>query len=216
MLVEELNLNIGIDFDNTIVDYGSIFAKTACSLGYVDSNENLTKNEVQKLIKESDDGERKWGILQAEVYSKGIYQAETMAGFSNFVSECRDRRISLSIVSHKSNRNPHDHLNRDLKKPALDWMKKHNFFLESALGFSLSQVFFAETVEEKLARIKDLNCTHFIDDLLKVLNHTLFPKNTQKILFIKKPSERDDEPIDYKGDWSFITKCLILGKTLAT
>ena len=212
MLFDKPNLNIGIDFDNTIVDYGSIFAKIAFSLGYLAFNENMTKNEVKKIIKESDDGERKWGILQSEVYSKGIYQAETMDGFSNFVCECRDRQINLSVISHKSSSNPHDPLNRDLKKPALDWMKCHNFFVKGAYGFSLNQVFFEETVEDKLAKIKKLNCTHFIDDLLKVLTHPFFPKNTQKILFLKRPLEIKEKSIDYEGDWRIITNYLILGK----
>jgi len=208
-------MHIGIDLDHTIIDYRNQFAERAFSLGYIDTSEILTKDGVKKKIKELQNGEEKWGMLQAEVYSEGIFQAETMQGFSNFVYECRERQINLSVISHKSRSNPHDQQNRDLKKPALDWMKSHNFFEKRGLGFSLHQVFFADTVEDKLARVKVLNCTHFIDDLFKVLTHPLFPNSTRKILFLKRASEKNDESIDYEGDWPIITTYLISEKTHA-
>ena len=201
-------MHIGIDLDHTIIDYGNQFAERAFLLGYIDTNDKLTKDAVKKKIKELQNGENKWGMLQAEVYSQNICKAETMEGFSNFVYECRERQINLSIVSHKSKSNPHDPLNRDLKKPALDWMKSNKLFENRGLGFSLSEVFFAETVEDKLERIKALSCTHFVDDLFKVLTHPLFPVSTRKILFLKIPSDRKRKCLDYEGDWQMITTYL--------
>ena len=41
-------MHIGIDLDNTIVDYGNIFAKKASIKGLIGSNINLSKDEVKK------------------------------------------------------------------------------------------------------------------------------------------------------------------------
>ena len=160
------------------------------------------------MVKEMKDGEKKWGILQAEVYSDGIREAVMMEGFSDFVNYCQERRILLSIISHKSRKNIHDPLNRDLQGPALDWMKNHHFFDMSGFGLSLKQVFFEETIEDKVVRIKTLNCSHFVDDLLKVLSHPLFPESTSKILYLKSQTETDNHDVDYIGDWRGIAKYL--------
>jgi len=208
-------IHIGIDLDHTIVDYHSIFSEKACVLGFINSKYKMTKNEVKKIVMESEDGERKWGILQSEVYSESIREAVMMEGFSDFVNACQDRQISLSVISHKSRSNIHDPLNRDLQEPALDWMKSHHFFDESGFGFSLQQVFFAETIEDKVARIKALNCSHYVDDLLKVLSHPHFPESTRKILYLNNLTERDNTVVDYAGDWRGITDYLIPERTHA-
>ena len=210
MPFDKLNIHIGIDFDHTIVDYHSIFGEKACALGFIDSKKKMSKNEVKIIVKESEDGERKWGILQSEVYSQGIREAVIMKGFLEFVKACRKGRISLSVISHKNRSNPYDLLNRDLQEPALDWMKSHHFFEKSRLGFSRKQVFFDETIEDKVVRIKALNCSHFVDDLLKVFSYPRFPESTRKILYLNNMSEKDNTAVDFLGDWRGITKYLIL------
>lgn len=209
MRVNGSKLHIGIDFDNTIVDYGNIFAERASSLGYLDSGVERIKNEVKKILKESDKGETKWGILQAEVYSEGIRGAIVMEGFGAFVEECRKLNFSLTIVSHKSKSNPFDPQRRNLRQPALNWMQTNRFFNENGFGFDLSQIYFAETLEEKIAKIEALNCSHFVDDLLKVLLHPLFPKSTRKIHFKKEAINDNSLPVDYAGNWRNIQDYLI-------
>ena len=209
MLFEESNIHIGIDFDNTIVDYGNIFTEMAIFLGFIDYSVKLSKDEVKKIIKESDDGERKWGILQSEVYGKGIRKALMMEGFSDFVNRCRACAISLYIVSHKSISNPYDPMSRNLQIPALDWMKRQNFFKKGALGFNQKQVIFAETVDKKVEWIKKLNCSYFIDDLLKVLLHPRFPERTLKVQFLNESPEKNVSIVDYAGNWRSITNYVI-------
>jgi len=203
-------IHIGIDFDHTIVDYNGIFAEKAEYLGFIDNKRELSKNEVKYLLKNSIDGDRKWGILQSEVYSEGICKALPMDGFFNFVKICRVKQIPLTIISHKNKSNPFDLKNRNLQKPALDWMSKHGFFNDLILDFHLDQVFFADTVEEKVKKIKSVNCSHFIDDLMTVLSHPYFPERTCKILYQKNRSlERDNAVLDYSGNWYKITNYLI-------
>jgi len=202
------NIHIGIDLDHTIINYQQIFTERAFSLGYTNHNVKMTKEEVKKKVKKLKDGEKKWGLLQMEVYTDGISEAIIMEGFSEFVNVCKERGISLSVISHKSRNNPQDAFKRDLQESALDWMNKQHFFEKSGFGFSLDQVFFAETIEDKVARIKILKCSHFVDDLLKVLLHPCFPESTRKILYTSLP-EIDNAAVDHLGDWSRITKYLI-------
>lgn len=206
-------MHIGIDLDHTIINYKNIFAERAFSLGYYNyANAIMTKEEVKTIVKKMKDGEKKWGTLQSEVYNDGIREAVMMEGFSDFVNACQRRRILLSIISHKSRTNLNDPLQRNLQESALEWLENHHFFDKSGFGFSLKQVFFAETIEEKVTRIKTLNCSHFVDDLKKVLLHRLFPESTRKILYYKCPSNRDNKDVDYLGDWHSITNYLITGK----
>jgi len=212
-LLEKPNIHIGVDFDHTIVDYQNIFTERAASLGYIDSSKKMTKDDVKKIIKELEDGESKWGMLQSEVYSNGIRNAVIMKGFLEFVKACQKCRISLSIISHKTKSNPFDPLSRDLQKPALNWMVEHQFFEKKIFAFSRKQIIFTETIEDKIEKIKNLNCSHFIDDLLKVLLHPLFPKSIRKILYLDRSLQENYLNVDFVGDWQSITNYLILKGT---
>lgn len=209
MGTDETKFHIGIDFDHTIVDYGNIFTERACSLGYLESGVERSKDEVKKNLKESNESEKKWGILQAEVYSEGIRSANVMEGFDAFMEECRKHRLPVTIISHKSKNNPFDPQNRNLQQPALDWMRTNRFFDENGFGFDLSQIYFVETLEDKIEKINTLNCSHFIDDLLKVLLHPLFPKSTRKIHFSTEAINDNSLPVDYAGNWRNIQDYLI-------
>jgi hypothetical protein len=197
-------IHIGIDFDNSIVDYGDIFRKRAFERGYLSSTISLSKEEVKIKIKSLSNGEQKWGVLQAEVYSEGINGAVIMKGFSSFVAECRRCHLPLSIISHKSKHNPYDLKRRNLQYPALDWMKKNRFFDKGGYAFTEDRVFLLETLEDKVGCIKTLNCSHFIDDLRKVLNHSNFPKGVKKILFSPEFSTVNVSRIDFAGNWEKI------------
>jgi hypothetical protein len=193
-------IHIGIDLDHTIIDYRNVFAERAMSLGFIDSKVKLTKDEVKKIIKKSDNGERKWSFLQSDVYSEGICDAVIMEDFSAFVKACREYKIQLSVISHKTKNNPFDPLERDLQKAALSWMEHNHFFNKEELRFSRKQINFAETVEDKVARIEQLKCSHFIDDLFKVLSHPRFPKSTRKSLYHKSPQKINDVTVDSAGN----------------
>ena len=89
-------------------------------------------------------------------------------------------------------------------------MSTKEFFNYLVLGFRPERVFFADTVEEKVKKIKTFNCSHFIDDLMTVLLHPYFPESTCKILYRNNRSlERDNATVDYSGNLYEITKYLI-------
>ena len=208
-LIDKSNISIGIDLDHTIIDYKNIFAEKAFSLGFIKTDSIMTKNEVKTVVTKLEDGEKKWGLLQVNVYSEGIYEASIMNGFPEFVKFCNKRKISLFIISHKTKTNPNDPLKRNLKNAALKWMTNNQFFESNGLGFNISHVFFNNSIDEKISRIRSQNCNYFIDDLEKVLSNSAFPINTRKIIFLSNPLQTVDIDIDYSGNWWGITKYLM-------
>jgi len=202
-------MHIGIDLDHTIIDYRNQFAERAFSLGYIDTNEALTKDIVKKKIKRLQNGENKWGILQAEVYSEGILEASIMNGFPEFIATCHKSGINVSIISYKTKFNAHDLLQRDLKQAAQNWMQTNQFFDSRGLGFDLNQVYFTESIEEKISTIVSQQCTHFVDDLVSILLHPSFPDNTCKILYLPHSSQTHHKAVDSSGDWWKINKYLM-------
>ncbi len=97
-------------------------------------------------------------------------------------------KIAIYIISHKTRYANLDETRTNLRKAALNWMTQHHFFDSQHLGLKRSNVFFESTRIEKIARIKKLGCTHFIDDLEETFMETSFPANVKKILYAAHPS----------------------------
>ena len=69
-----------------------------------------------------------------------------------------------------------------------------------------NQVFFELTKEEKVQRIVQLGCTHYIDDLPEILE--MLPDTVQKILFA--PHKTGAIPNEWKRleEWSLLPELL--------
>ena len=65
------------------------------------------------------------------------------------------------------------------------------FFDAEGLGLASDQVFFEDTREEKIERLRLLQCAYFVDDMVEVLRHKSFPPDTVGIWF-----SREREPAD--------------------
>ena len=73
---------IGIDFDNTIIDYSNLFEIVAKKKKYK-LNSNLNKASLKKfLIKNKKENE--WTIIQGEVYGKYIIGPNYKKDLLNF------------------------------------------------------------------------------------------------------------------------------------
>ena len=76
-------MRIGIDFDNTIVNYDEVFKKVALQLSLIKKDWNGTKQELRKkIIREKN--EEVWKKLQGLVYGKYMHLAKISDGFINF------------------------------------------------------------------------------------------------------------------------------------
>ena len=197
------SLVIGIDLDNTIINYNSAFIRSALQLDFISedclskklstSNEISPKSFVKKHLLTLDNGQYKWESLQGLVYGKFIHYAEIFPGVVNFLAHCQRRGHTVVFVSHKTEFGHYDKSKTSLRKAALNFLEENDFFSD-AYGIKKKDVYFSNTRQRKVNKISELNCDYFIDDLLEVFEEPHFPKNTKRILFNNKAQS---------VDWSF-------------
>ncbi len=176
-------MRIGIDFDNTIVGYGHIFAAEAKTRGLIPDDFAGDKTDIRDHIRNLKDGETEWQRLQGHVYGARMSDAYLIDGVGEFLTECQRQGHEIFIVSHKT-RFAHHNPNRvDLRAMALTWMETHAFFDSGGYGLCRENVYFEPTRREKVARIGMLGCSHFIDDLIEVFQEDGFPNDVERYLF---------------------------------
>jgi len=71
---------IGVDFDNTLIDYDEVFRALACERGLVDPGFRGGKDAVRRVIRGLPDGEEAWQRLQGTAYGTGIGRAGMFDG----------------------------------------------------------------------------------------------------------------------------------------
>jgi hypothetical protein len=176
-------MRIGIDFDNTLIDYDRVFVAAARERGLIAAGFVGTKRAVRDAIRLLPDGEVVWQRLQGFVYGAGIGDAVPFPGAMSFLARCRARKLDLFIVSHKTRYGHYDPARVDLRRAALTWMTAQGIISADGGGIAVEDVFFADSRVEKLARVAALGCTHFIDDLEEVFADPAFPSGVMRILF---------------------------------
>ncbi len=196
-------IHIGVDFDNTIISYDDLFHRCALERSLIPEGLPKRKSAVRAYLWNLPDGNNLWTALQGEVYGSRINEAEPYPGALKFFSLCRERKVHVTIVSHKAEF-PALGPRVNLRDAAREWIGAHGIFPESAMSGSL---FFEADRKAKVERIAHLKCTHFIDDLPEVFTDTLFPAGTEKILFAIEPSAAGDHPEEVKvfSNWPSIT-----------
>lgn len=174
---------VGIDFDNTIASYDELMHRLAVQWRLVPPDLPRSKKLIRDRIRALPDGESKWRGLQTYSYGPGMREARSMEGVKEFLAECRARRIPVWIVSHKTEFANFGDPTVNLRAAALDWMEREGLLDPGAFGVARDRVFFEDTREEKIARIKALGITHFIDDLEETFLEDAFPRGVERILF---------------------------------
>jgi hypothetical protein len=205
---------IGIDFDNTIARYDDLFARLALEAGYLDAVPVGGKVAVRDAVRLQHD-DMAWQRMQAEAYGSRMAEAEMMPGFLGFVGSARRLGVPLVVVSHKSvfsNAVP----GPNLRYAALGWMRANEFFDPGGLGFSVDDIYFEGRQSEKVARINELGCTHFIDDLPEIFAEKSFPDEVLRIL-LSTGGEGADTADAVISDWFDIRDFMFndLGRAVA-
>jgi len=175
-------LHIGIDFDNTLVNYDALFFRCARERHLIPPDLTPTKAAVRAWLWRQPDGNTPWTELQSEVYGRCMSEAVWFPGVDTFLTFCRYRGFRVSIISHKLEY-PALGLRVNLRKAALAWMEALGFFAPDKFGLDRACVCFEDSREQKLARITELQCTHFVEDLPEVLQAPAFPCGVIKLLF---------------------------------
>ncbi|QPB82647.1 HAD family hydrolase [Pseudoalteromonas rubra] len=188
---------IGIDFDNTIADYTGVFYRVGCALGWLPESVGQSKNEVKQYFI-SQDNEARWTELQGIVYGKEITQAQPYPGALDAMQRLQAHGHQLAIVSHKT-KYPIIGKRVDFHEAATQWLISHKFIGSIDAPVCSEAVFFNETKEQKIARIAQLDCAVFIDDLPSILTHSDFPAQCQGVLFA--PDKHPDHDGAYINQW---------------
>jgi hypothetical protein len=175
---------IGIDLDNTLINYDRVFRTFAQERGLIDADFAGGKDEVRQAIRALADGELAWQRLQGAVYGRGVRDAVLFEGADVFLQRARERGCEVVIVSHKTEFGHYDPERINLRDAALEWMETKGFFREDGFAIPSENVAFAATRSEKITAICDLDVSFFIDDLPEVLEDSGFPGTVTGILFM--------------------------------
>jgi len=127
-------VRLGVDLDNTLIDYDHVFVKEARERGLVDQAFSRSKQSVRDSIRLLPEGELAWQRLQGYVYGRG-FPVPAVEGAREFLRRCRERSIPVYIVSHKTRYGNHDPDRVDLREAALGWLRKQGFFEPGEASF---------------------------------------------------------------------------------
>jgi hypothetical protein len=161
---------IGLDLDNTVIDYTPAYGIIAKKMGLPESL--IDRNSIRPILRNSTDDGKEWQRFQSLLYTDGLTFAQPAAGLLDFLKLSAMLEIHICIVSHKTSYIPKEFGARDLRAPAIDWLRKYGI----APGFvRVEDVHFCSTREEKVQTISAIGCQVFVDDLIEVLDHPDFP-----------------------------------------
>jgi hypothetical protein len=189
-------MRIGVDFDNTIVSYDSLFHQVARERDLVPADVLPSKLAVRDHLRTMG-LEDVWTEMQGHVYGARMEEARAYPGALEFFAWARMRGHELMIVSHKT-RYPFAGPRHDLHAAARAWVAK--FMMDAASPLIQgSRVFFEVTKAEKITRIKELALHVFIDDLPEILLDPSFPDETARLLFNPDGMPASSAVISFSG-----------------
>lgn len=201
-------INLGIDFDNTLITYDSIFRKVAIEKNLIPSDFPEDKKLIRNFLRKKEK-EDLFTLLQGEVYGARVSEAKKSRGMFDVLKKANKTNINLFIVSHKT-KTPYLGPKYDLHNAAKSWLEKNLFFEKKGINMSRENVYFEVTKQKKIERIKSIGCTHFIDDLPEILD--LIDSNIKKILYSPLDNNNNnmtDQNLFIMKDWSELDNFII-------
>lgn len=181
---------LGLDFDNTIVNYKDAIQSLARDIFELPSDLVLTKIGLRDYLR-SQGKENEWVRFQGLLYGPGMKYAKPYENSVSAMQRMQSLGHKLIIISHRT-RYPYSGDRFDLHQYARDWVFENLLAVENLTEFP---IFFFETKPEKIKKISDTNCDIFLDDLTSIIQDKSFPLTTKGILF------SPDGPLDYSGDY---------------
>ena len=193
-------INIGIDLDNTIINYNPFFRK------YLTNKESLKSNsfkcEVKKKFAKSYRNETNWMKLQGKAYGECINEADIYQGFLNFLAIAKHNNANIKIISHKTTFGHFDKKKIKLRNRSIGFLKENLIYNGINYFYEINDIFFFENFDSKINFINSLKLDFFIDDLPKVIN-SIYSK--KKILFNSSENIFKKEVYCF-NHWDQITK----------
>lgn len=180
-------MKIGIDLDNTLVEYDAAFLAAAQSLAIALPQSFRSKYQVREFLRAQPDGERTWQRVQGLSYGRFAQaHAKIFPGVKRFLWRCRQNGHSVTIVSHKTEYG-HDDVDRvPLRTVASAFLADQG--IAGTRDAVVREVIFKNTYEEKIACIETQAFDWFIDDLYEVLCDLAKCRGLRTIHFQPAPS----------------------------
>ena len=136
---------IGVDFDNTIINYLNVFKKIL-KQKKIRFGKNLNKEIFKKKITNKFD-EDYYTRVQSEVYGKNILFASKFVNVKKNLKNLRKKNI-LYLISHKS-KYPILGKKINLRKKALEWMKQNDLYGNKKV-FNIKNIFLKKSLRIRL------------------------------------------------------------------
>lgn len=174
--------SLGLDLDNTVINYGPAYVRLADSL-QIDV-EVADREHIRAHLRRSDVDDEEWQHFQSVLYTEGLELAIPAEGVIDLLTTCCELGLEVHIVSHKTTYGPESFGARELRPPAQDWIERH---LVSRGLLDLCRVYFTDSLSEKVEAIAALHLDLFIDDLPQVLEHPKWPTQTLGIQYAPGP-----------------------------
>lgn len=170
--------SLGLDLDNTVIDYAEAYRALAPQFGL--SERSVSREAIRSQLRRTPEEDEEWQRFQSLLYTDGLEAAQPSAGVLDLLEACRRQGIPVVIVSHKTPSGPIRFGARDLRSPARAWLARHGI---SPGLIPQEQVTFHSTVSEKVAHIAELAPAWFVDDLEEILAVDEFPAHVKRVLY---------------------------------
>lgn len=203
--LDSLSMRIGLDLDGTIVVYDDVFHRHAVDRFGLPPDVPSDKTAVRDWLRAHAPGERAWIELQKMVYGLRMVEASLAPGLPEFLKDCGNARIDVSIISHKTRLSVATPA-VDLHAAALEWLEGNGFFAADGFGLDRARVFFEPTRSAKLQRIASEECVLFVDDLEEVLLEPEFPKAVERWLYANGGTLSAPDGVTVFSDWSAVSR----------
>ncbi len=195
---------IGLDLDNTVIDYSHAYSVIAENLGLPKGCRD--RNKIRSFLRVSPPNDFEWQKFQALLYTEGLEYATPAANLLNFLEECLQQGVRVFIISHKTRRTSDRFGGHDLRLSAMKWLETHNVtphFIQN------TDVYFCSTREEKIHTINDLQIGVFLDDLSEVLTDPGLPASLIRWLFVPETRSQRDSDLNLRStDFGSLTEWL--------
>ena len=201
-------MKIGVDLDNTLVNYDSAFLAAADYLQIRLPLSVRLKSQIQEFVRSQPGGEIVWQRLQGLAYGRTVPRhAKLYPGVKRFLWRCRELGHSVVIVSHKTK-----YGHQDLEKVPLREVASAFLIANGIIGDQdrlVDNVTYHNTYEEKISFIKKHEFDWFVDDLIEVISDLSGMDGLNRILFspteYQKMEDFDgDEATRWCSDWQQI------------
>jgi len=172
--------HFGFDLDNTLINYDS------SALEY----SRLIKIPNQKSINSlrsyllSQGSEEHWTEAQSWIYTSGLATAEISQGAVEAIGKLVNTGFKISIISHKTEFGPIQYGRVPFRTAATEWLENSKLIKYFP---NLHNVYFTNSIENKISAIRECELSHYVDDLLKIFEMNDYPKfNLKSYLFKPK------------------------------